>query len=90
MSRDRYKDKSQAWEQSTDEKPKGKTKQVLHAQARAMLKKELEEEIKDINKDEQAEIDFMQHKEADEAIYCYRFGPCDRCLAKQQEEKTDE
>lgn len=31
------------------------------------------------------EYDFEWEKEIDEALDCYHYGPCERCLARQEE-----
>lgn len=88
---DHYKRKSQAWEQSTDQKPKGKKlKRLVKSKARKSVHKDIQEELKEMDDKVRLDLYDMLNQEANEAMYCHHYGPCEKCLAAQEDESLYE
>lgn len=55
-------------------------------QSKQLIKQQLIEDF--IESDPDRLITEMLNEEADEAMYCHQYGPCDRCLQRSQVKKA--
>ncbi len=85
---DHYKYKFLQHWMSTDEKPRGRDRQLIAKQARQHAKQSIRQQLIEdyIENDPERLINEMLNEEAEESMYCHEYGPCDRCLARSQQE----
>jgi len=79
---------SQYW-YDLDGAPKGKAKRHIHKKARAKYKQELHREVTTIDavkgQDDEIEWEERLSREADEALRCYYYDPCDVCRKREED-----
>lgn len=83
---DKYKEKANAFYQTMDIKPKKKDKKHIAGQARMFDKTMIRKELEAIENHDDDELLYQLDKEAEEASDCYHYGPCERCLSREEEE----
>lgn len=77
--------KRSLWDQDGEHIPK---KYRNKGKGRNQEKADIRQELKELEREPRIALDEMLNEEADEALYCHYYGPCEQCLAKEEDDES--